>query len=222
MTNKIYNLNEYTDFFKDHHLRVRRIWQRNNQQPEIMEISTYGKNLHINADSLQQATKEAKGIEGVWEGFRQKFIVTRDGEKYVGVVVNNQGWKSGQILYEFQPINDTVFDVINYTLVKDKNTFITKASLHLDGKIIEIHDDTRFVRKSSSDILDKTTLYSYVPQYPNGRNTYPVAMYLSDSTFYMRVSSFYSNTGNDFVIQHWDEIMKRPNLIIDIRNNGGG
>ena len=44
-------LNEYAGFFKDYHLRVRRIWQRNNQQPEIMEISTYGKNLQINIDS---------------------------------------------------------------------------------------------------------------------------------------------------------------------------
>ena len=217
-----YYLNEYTDFFKDHHLRVRRIWKENNQQPEIMDISTYGKNLYLNVDSLKQATKSTSGIEGVWEGYRQEFVVTRDGQKYVGVVVKNQGWKSGQILYEFQPINDTVFDVINYSLVKDRNTYKTKASLHLNGKIIEIHDETRFVRKSDSEILDKTILYSYVPLYPNGRNTYPVAMYLSDSTFYMRVSSFYSNTGNEFVIQHWDEIMKRPNLIIDIRNNGGG
>jgi hypothetical protein len=215
-------LNEYADFFKDHHLRVRRIWQRNNQPPEIMEISTYGKNLYINIDSLHQATKNTTKIEGVWEGFRQKFVVAKDGQRYVGIVVNNQGWKSGQVLYEFESVNDTVFDVINHSLVKDRNTFRTKASLHLNGKIIEIHDDTRFVRKSDSDILDKATLYSYVPLYPNGRNTYPVAMYLSDSTFYMRVSSFYSNTGNEFVIQHWDEIMKRPNLIIDIRNNGGG
>jgi len=217
-----YYLNEYTNFFKDHHLRVRRIRQGNNQQPEIMDISTYGKNLYVNVDSLQQTTKDAKGIEGVWEGFRQKFVVKRDGEKYVGVVVNNQGWKIGQVLYEFEPVNDTVFDVINYSLVKGRNTYKTKASLHLNGKIIEIHDDTRFVRKSDSDILDKAVLYSYVPIYPNGRNTYPVVMYLSDSTFYMRVSSFYNNTGNEFVVQHWDEIMKRPNLIIDIRNNGGG
>ena len=217
-----YYLNLYANFFKDHHLRVGRIWHENNQQSEIMENSTYGKNLHIDIDSLQQATKNTTGIEGVWEGFRQKFVITKDGQKQVGIVVNNQGWKRGQILYEFQPINDTVFDVINYSLVKDRNTYKTKASLHLGGKVIEIHDHTRFVRKSDSDIFDKAFLYSYKPLYPNGRNIYPVAMYLSDSTFYMRVPGFYSNTGNEFVIQHWDEIMKRPNLIIDIRNNGGG
>jgi hypothetical protein len=217
-----YYLNEYTDFFKDYHLRVRYIWKGSNQQADIMDVSTYGKNIHINVDSLQEATKNAKRIEGVWEGFWQTFVITKDGEKYIGIVVNNREWKSGQVLYEFIPVNDTVFDVVNFSLVKDRKTYKTKASLHLDGKIIEIHDDTRFVRKSDSDILDKALLYSYVAVYPNGRNTYPVAMYLNDSTFYLRITSFDDDDSNEVVIQHWDEIMARPNLIIDIRNNGGG
>lgn len=217
-----YYFNDYTDFFKDHHLRVNRIRNDKQQQPEIMEVSTYGKNLYVNVDSLQQTTKNAIGIEGVWEGFRQKFIVTKDGQKYVGAVVNSQGWKNGQIIYEFEPINDTVFNVINYSLVKDRKTYKREASLHLTGKVLEMHDDTRFVRKSGSDIMDKSVLYSYVPIFPNGRSTYPVAMYLNDSTYYLRIPSFYSNTGNEFVLKHWSEIISRPNLIIDIRNNGGG
>lgn len=217
-----YYFNDYTDFFKDHHLRVIRIRNEKQQQTEIMEISTYGKNLYVNVDSLQQTTKNSTGIEGVWEGFRQKFIVTKDGQKYVGVVVNSQGWKNGQIIYEFEPINDTVFNVINYSLVKDRKPYKREASLHLTGKVLEMHDDTRFVRKSGSDIMDKSVLYSYVPIFPNGRNTYPVAMYLDDSTYYLRIPSFYSNTGNEFVLKHWSEIISRPNLIIDIRNNGGG
>jgi hypothetical protein len=217
-----YYLNEYTDFFKDYHLKVRRIWKENNQQPEIMDVSTYGKNLYINVDSLQQATVNAKGIEGVWDGFWQKFVITKDGEKYVGIVVNNRGWKSGQILYEFEPVNDTLFDVINHSLVKDRKTYKTKASIHLNGKVIEFHDDTRFVRKTDSDIFDKTILYSYVPLYPNGTNTYYVAMYLNDSTFFLRIPGFDDDDANEIVLQHWDEIMARPNLIIDIRNNGGG
>ena len=215
-------LNEYTGFFKDFHLRVVPKWKPNNEQKEIMEVSTYGKNIYVNVDSLHQKTKNSTGIEGVWEGFQQKFIVSKEGQKFVGIVVNNQEWKIGQVLYEFEPVNDTVFDVINYSLVKDRNTYKTKASLHLNGQIIEFHDDTRFVRKSDSDILDKTILYSYIPLYPNGRHTYPVAIYLSDSTFYLRIPSFSSNLANDFVIKHFSDITTRPNLIIDIRYNGGG
>lgn len=217
-----YYFNDYTYFFKDHHLRVNRIRNEKQQQNETMEISTYGKNLYVNVDSLQQTTKNTTGIEGVWEGFRQKFIVIKDGQKYVGVVVNCKGWKKGQVIYEYEPINDSVFNVINYSLIKNKNPYKTKASIHLNGKIIELHDDTRFVRKSDSEILDKSILFSYIPVFPNGLNTYPVALYLDDSTYYLRISSFYSNTGNELVQKHWDEIMSRPNLIIDIRNNSGG
>ena len=218
----VYYFNDYTDFFKDHHLRVNRIRNEKQQQTEVMGISTYGKNLYVNVDSLQQTTKNTAGIGGVWEGFRQKFVVIKDGQKYVGLVENSQGWKNGQVIYEFEPINDTVFNVINFSLIVNKNPYKTKASLHLKGKVLEIHDDTRFVRKSDSEILDKSILYSYVPVFPNGLNTYPVALYLDDSTYYLRIPSFYSNTGNEFVLKHWDEIMSRPNLIIDIRNNGGG
>ncbi|MCK9220873.1 MAG: hypothetical protein M0P47_12615, partial [Bacteroidales bacterium] len=101
-----YYFNDYTDFFKDHHLRVNRIRNDKQQQPEIMDVSTYGKNIYTNVDSLQQISKNATGIEGVWEGFGQDFFVIRDGLRYVGVVVNSEDWKSGQILYEFEPIND--------------------------------------------------------------------------------------------------------------------
>jgi hypothetical protein len=120
-----YYLNEYTGFFKDHHLRINRIWKKSDQQPEMLEVSTYGKNLYVDVDSLQQATKDAKGIVGVWEGFRQKFIVTKDEQKPVGIAVNRQGWKIGQVLYEFIPINDTVFEVINHSLIKDRKTYKT-------------------------------------------------------------------------------------------------
>jgi len=217
-----YYLSEYTDYFKDRHLRIIPNRKRNNQQTEIMDVSTYGKNIYINADSLQQATVNEKGIEGVWEGFWEKFVVTKDKGKYVGMAVNNQRWKNGQVLYEFEPVNDTVFNVINHSLVKNRQTYKTKASLHLNGKVVEFHDDTRFVRKTDSDTFDKATLYSYVPLYPNGTNTYYVAMYLDDSTFFLRIPGFNDDYANEMVQKHWDEIMARPNLIIDIRYNGGG
>jgi len=215
-------LNEYTAFFKDGHLRVGRIWseaKENNQQLEVMDTSTYGKNLYTNVDSLQQATRNAKGIEGVWKGYQQEFIVTEDGKKYVGIVVNQQGWKSGQVRYEFESVNDSVFDVINYSLTKDEKIFKTRVSLHLNGKIIEFNNDRIFVRKSDSSIFDEALLTSCKYTYPYWSF---VAMYLDDNTFFLRIPTFSNNTANELVAKHWEEIMSRPNLIIDIRYNGGG
>ena len=221
-----YYLNVYSEFFKDLHLRVRRIRSKSvegNEQPQLMQISTYGRNISVDLDSLQQVTANSKGIEGIWQGFRDELtIIKRGDKKYAAVVVKIKGWQAGQVIGEYISMNDSVFEVTNYSLVRDRKTYKTKASLHLNGKIIEIHGDTRYVRKSSSAIFDKATLYSYTPLFPNGVNTYPASLYLSDSTYYLRIPGFHDNTANDFVKKHWKEISSRPNLIIDIRYNGGG
>lgn len=221
-----YYMKEYTNFFCDHHLSVRRVWKdlaQEQQQPEIMSVSTYGRNININADSLSQVTIHSKKIEGVWQGFSDEFAIVRQSENhYAAVAISCQGWEPGQVMSEFETVNDSVYTVTNYSLIKGTRPYQTIASLHLSGKIFEIHDDTRYVRKTESEVFNKATLYSYVPLYPNGKNTYPVATYLSDSTFYLRIPDFYSNTANELVIKHWNEITTRPNLIIDIRNNGGG
>jgi len=218
-----YSLMEYTNFFKDHHLRINPVRPRSSEEkPEILEISSYGKNISVNVDDIQRSTSGKQGIEGVWYGPRSEFAIVRDGDKLVASIIKQGGWQPGQIIYEIRPVNDTVFEFINHTLVKDGKTRTKKASLHLNGKIIEIHDETRFVRKSDSETLDQAILDSYIPQYPNGTNTYYASMPLTDSTYYIRIPGFNNNMGNELVQKHWDEIMARPNLIIDIRNNGGG
>lgn len=98
----------------------------------------------------------------------------------------------------------------------------TRTTTLLNNAVFEIHNDMGYVRQTSDKKADMAFLSSYIPQYPNGVNTYPVAMCLGDSTFYLRIPNFYSNTANDLVEKHWNDISIRPNLIIDIRYNGGG
>ena len=163
-----------------------------------------------------------KSIEGIWIGFRGQIAITekKDGD-YVGVAIQYPKYESNQVMFEFSKLENNEFIM---TSINPMNSRIRKgkASLHIDNKVLEIHDDTRFVRQTSDEISDKAFLYSYVAEYPNGTNTYPVATYLSDSTYYLRITNFYSDYSNNIVIQHWKEIMSRPNLIVDIRNNGGG
>jgi len=94
--------------------------------------------------------------------------------------------------------------------------------MRLNDNIIELHNDTRLVRKSNLDTYDNAILMSYIPEYPNGTNTYPLAIQLSDNTFYLRITSFDSDMTERLTKKHWKEITSSPNLIIDIRNNEGG
>ncbi|MFT4221601.1 hypothetical protein [Dysgonomonas sp.] len=129
-----YYLGEYAAFFKDNHLRV--FLNRSSAQaarPEIMEVSSYGKNIAIDTHIIQHTTSSKREIEGIWSGYRDEFAIIRDGDKLVASVIKQGGWKPGQIIYEINPINDTVFEFINHTLVKGGKPRAKKASLHRKG-----------------------------------------------------------------------------------------
>lgn len=216
-------IREYADFFKDKHLRIQRVWPDSKVPLKRMDVSTYGRNVKVNFDSLRIANISSSGLEGVWKGSWGEFAVIRtDSNKYVGIAINVDGWNSGQVMYEFVPFGNSEFNLIQYSLIEGSKTVMGKASLHVNGKILEIHDDAKYVRKSNSPAFDEALRNSYLQSYPNGRNTYWLDIVLGDSTVYLRLPNFMSENVEKLVKKHWNDITSRPNLIIDIRNNGGG
>lgn len=209
-------LNDYTSWFKDYHLRVS--YNRNSQKDGKKE-SYEKKYAEFNSDALSKVSKD---IEGVWVGYRGSFAIKKDSEKYVGISIDLSGYEKNQVIFEAVEKCKNEFELTTYRNYRGFKPQQEKASLFMDGTVFEIQDDTRYVRKTSDKKADMAFLLSYIPQYPNGLNTFPVAMNLDDSTFYIRAPGFNSNTSNDLVVKYWNEITTRPNLIIDIRNNGGG
>lgn len=211
-------LSLYASWFKDNHLRVRRnrTDQNQNTNEELKKQTSF---FNINFDSI---CNSGESIEGIWIDFRGKIgIEQKNDSDYIGFAIQYPNYESNQVMFEFSRLENNEFNMTSFN-PKNSRTTKGKASLHIDNKVLEIHGDTRFVRQTSNEIFDRAFLYSYVPKYPNGTNTYPLATYLSDSTYYLRIPSFYSDYSNNVVTQHWQEIMSRPNLIIDIRYNGGG
>ncbi|WP_101689122.1 S41 family peptidase [Dysgonomonas massiliensis] len=225
----VYYFKQYTDFFKDYHLNVRRSFTtsaRGQNRPKVLDTSSYGRNISLTSDMLNFENSTA--LEGLWESALAEFAIIRDEQKFIAVAIEGKDWDNraqmakGFVKYEFQPINDSTFDVIIHTNIEGRKKEKTKASLHLENKILEIHNNFALVRASDSTILDRATLATYIPEHPNGSNTYFVSAPLGDSTFYIRIPTFGSDYSNQFVLRNWNQIINHPNLIIDIRNNGGG
>lgn len=211
-------LNLYTSWFKDNHLRVRR--NRTNIDPSSNDETSA--QISIYNTSFDSICNSCNSIEGIWIGFRGKIaIIEKNNGDIVGIAIQYPNYMSNQVMFEFTKLESNEFNVtpVNPVGVRARKS---KTSLHLNNNVLEIHGDTRYVRQTSNETLDKAFLYSYEAKYPNGINTYPVATYLSDSTYYLRIPSFYTDYANNIVTQHWKEITSRPNLIIDIRYNGGG
>ncbi len=231
-------LDEYCGFFTDHHLKV-----RPNPGPDKDwvegDTSSYGRNISVDTIELYRRTAGSRTLEGLWVSGWGEMAVIRDiaTQNYLGVSVSYRGWKPGQVMFEFAPqgaagtnglsnppAGDTLFKVKLHTTWKGAKVRKTMASLHVNRHVLEIHDQSFLVRKSSSPRNDLALMKSYVPLHPNGRNTYFTYGILSDSTFFIRANGFdgFKDKIEKVIRDHWQDIMTRPNLVIDLRNNGGG
>ncbi len=216
-------LNQYATWFRDYHLKVRGKWRSKSSATGTTELPN-PEFIPLTEESIKMLGKKTDGIEGIWISFRGKIAVLKKpgSDKYIGIAIQFAGYEPDQVMYEFTSNPENEYDLISFPDYNNFRPIIGQASLHLGGEILELHDNTRFVRQSGSDISDNALLYSYQPEFPNGTNTFPLAINLTDSTFYLRIPTFGTDYAETLVTKHWQEITSRPNLIIDIRNNGGG
>lgn len=213
-------LSIYADWFKDHHLRISGLRSSSNTTKSKPEL----KYKIISADSLKILQSKKSTLEGIWHTYWGNIAIIKpsDGHDFIGISLSYRNYGTNQIVFTLTPEKESEYSLITYTDYNNYQPTNGKASLRLNDNIIELHDDTRLVRKTNSETYDNALLMSYIPEYPNGSNIYPLAMQLSDSTFYLRITSFGDDRGNKLTKKHWKEITSTPNLIIDIRNNRGG
>jgi len=212
-------LSIYADWFKDHHLRVIGNRSASTQTSKKSVI----KHKILSPDSLTILQSKKSTPEGIWHSYRGDIVIVKSADNcYEGISISYQHYEPNQIVFTLTPDKQDEYRLISYLFYDDYRPEDGKASMRLNDNIIELHDDTRLVRKTNSEAYDNALLMSYIPEYPNGVNTYPLAIQLSDSTFYLRIPGFDNNVTETLVKKHWTAITSTPNLIIDIRNNGGG
>jgi len=218
-------LDTYASWFRDNHMYVGNKKDKEKDQPAPTSAAKPTPEfLHVSDGMLADLGKKNGSVEGIWVSFKGRIAISKvEGEnRYTGTAINYYQCEPNQLLFELDPINDTVFTMKKFPEWNDYKPVKGKASLHLNERVFEMHKDTRFVRQSASSTFDNALLNSYQPQFPNGTNIYPLTTALDDSTYYVRITNFWDDSGDKRVKAHWQEIMARPNLIIDIRGNQGG
>ncbi|MEO1654093.1 MAG: S41 family peptidase, partial [Bacteroidota bacterium] len=202
-------IDAYVSWFQDNHLSLLR--NRNSRPlagetpPEIRQV-----------EEVDNIKSQPNSLEGIWRTFTGEIGIRKIGEgKYEALSLSLNGRQKGQVLYQISRNQAGKWEAV----MGDRVRPIYLAG---ENRILEIHQDRYFVKASGDDFQDKILLYSYLPQNPAGLNTFPLALALSDQTFYLRVPSFANNTAEMLYTKHQAAILSRPNLIIDVRNNGGG
>ncbi|HEX8170342.1 MAG TPA: S41 family peptidase [Thermoanaerobaculia bacterium] len=159
-------------------------------------------------------------LEGVWRmgGGRYRVAVMRNGARYSAVIVSTQSeaWKPGEVKAELTPRADGTFDVL--LRIGDHSEVQTTASLVVGGDVLDVKDWGRWNREWP------------VPNDPDAAaRVYPSdALFLhrySPKTLWLRIPDFNSARAaplRELIAAHESDLASTPNLIIDLRDNGGG
>lgn len=98
----------------------------------------------------------------------------------------------------------------------------------LDNYLKRFNDRHLYLRLANKTIFEEIIQREKLRQMQQqGLQSHSVNMYytakaMNDSTFFLRIPSFDSNTSNKIVDENFEAITSRPYLIIDIRSNSGG
>jgi hypothetical protein len=207
----IYLINDWLTFFKDGHIQVGR-----NRISKDIEKSKLQERIHaIERISLsnEQLTnlKNTKGITGIYwnEDSTSRIAVIRNKtlfRDYAGVVISSKPgiWSPGQVVLELKSGQDTLKGIMY-----DKYYIPTNVSLQIKGNALGSFK-REGSEQSSKELVSEATVASKV---------------LSTKTLYIKISTFnQSNARNiDSLFKaNQSNLSKMPNLILDLRNNGGG
>lgn len=210
-------LNSFAEYFKDGHVFVVEFPATTPQQSD--SLKAFIKHYELPADYESTLTTKTghDAIEGIWkDALGQQIAIIKVKENaFYGVTqqTNVAGWQPGMVRFELEKTPDGAYNVTYY-----KNGF---AKIHFAGE--HIYKNTLF----SFGVYKLAKMLPANPEaaYINFNNpALPFMKVIDKNNLLLTIPSALVESRNlDSVLDIYDSILKiTPNLIIDIRGNGGG
>lgn len=207
----IYLINDWLTFFKDGHIQIgRNRISKEREQVKLQERIQAIERINLSNQELTNL-KNTKGITGIYwnEDSTSRIAVIRNKthfRDFVGVIISSKTdrWAPGQVIFELKSGKDTLKGFIY-----DKYYIPENVALPIKGDALGVFK-REGSKRLSTEFISESTVASKV---------------LSSQTLYMKITTFsQSNAKNiDSLFKaNQANLSKMPNLILDLRNNGGG
>jgi len=202
-------ISQYLDIFKDDHIQVSTSFDAGKQDTAFINQRKFINHPPDKLISLASA-KNTEGIYLLNYDSAYKIAVVKEHNTlfdYSGVIVESKlpSWKKGMIKFVAKHVNDSLLKGLLYMrnhLPKVEWFYLGKNSIGGDWQ--------------REGTVRNTITNEYVPV---------SSKKLSDKTFYIRISTFNSANAKriDSLLKANNDIINNtPNLVLDLRNNGGG
>lgn len=206
-------LNDWGKFFRKGHFYVSLNPSLSNNE-NVVSAEKVSYSLETVEKQMEQMNDE---FIGVWKSSPYTIGIVRDtlnpDRKYVGFIIEAtvEQWKKGDVKLEIFEKNNKLtsnFYLLDYSL--------TKRSVMLRSKTELMIGTMKFINYSKIDSeIERKLLASSSPK----------CYELSENTMILKIPSFNSDQTemiNNEIEQNKEKILSHKNLIIDLRNNGGG
>lgn len=218
-------LKEWLAFFRSGHLSIKEISADNKtiEKPDkntIIEQYKDWERINDDVDNFKKHLQNKKEIdfEGIWERNGLKIGIKKVDDIYLGFIIEADGiyWTEGQIKLKIDSNNKITY----YNNDRSVNSFYDKAEL-IGNNYLQM--SFVFFERINPIPDNNSKIEEYVK---TTRVREPYFEKIDEETNLLRLPIFYGTKTKfyiDSVISANRElILKTPNLIIDIRNNGGG
>ena len=215
-------LTEWVGFFEDRHTTVRRAAAPAAAGEEPATPSFPWTEQDVRA-RLQALGSSRDPIEGIWRiaGDRYRVGVLRTGERpdrFAAVILTStaDNWRAGQVKADLVRRPDGAFDMI--FRAGDHSESRVESRLVADGDALSVPDWGPWTREwpEPADPEAAARLFPAAELFMRR---------LSPQTLWLRIPDFNDSRAaplRELVAAHRQELASTPNLVIDLRNNGGG
>jgi len=206
----VFYIGRYISYFRDQHIQFSGTLSWDDLAAETREqIINSRETLTIPPNKLEQL-KKSTGVEGIW--------LTKDSTYQIALIENPQGFRqyAGVILHSNNP---------NWSVGQVKIDLVRSSENQLAGVMYYANHQPHYVEYTIHENRLGNAWVRHNTSIPNGRTPALSSKKLSDSTLYFQIGTFAEWNAmpiDSMVSAQQQNLETMPNLIIDIRNNGGG
>lgn len=229
---KINNINEcagilyeWLKFFRNGHfsIDVKQTTANTTVTPTANIDHRNWEKVEITDEQFQQYLSGMKqnSFEGIWQMDSYTVGIIKKGDGYVGFIIDapGTGWQKNQIKVHFHP-DENGAGYTGKIYLRNYSEFPLNNVSLIGNNYIEM-ESFSFYRVNPEN-EDSNAVKSYLELM---KSQEPLMQEYSANTLVLRIPSFDWNEGaaiDSLIAAYHDKIISTPNLVIDIRNNGGG
>lgn len=211
-------LKAWLAFFRSGHIGIKHSGANKLSNDQIIELYKDSERIDVDLEAFTNYLESKKEVdyEGVWLLGSYKIGIKKVDNNYLGFIIEADGvyWSKGQIKFKINSDNSSVYYLRDHSERTYSNTKLLGDNYIQAGRVI--------LKRIAPGFKCNPKIDQYFEMVTTKK---PYFESINRETAYLRIPTFRGTEKSNIdsvILANKELILKTPNLIVDIRYNGGG